>query len=55
MNFLLNHVIEDKIEGEYKEEGVSSYRMTLGKGKIYELERESTRSYSEENWLWERL
>jgi hypothetical protein len=53
-------VIEGKLEGRIEMMGregedVSSYWTTLGKNKILEIERGSTRSHSVENSLWKRL
>jgi hypothetical protein len=38
-----------------EEEDVSSYGITLGKKRIMEIERGSTRFHSVENLIWKRL
>jgi hypothetical protein len=50
-NYLLKRVIDGKIEGGKKEDGVSSYWMTLMIENIPDLERERTRSHYMKNRL----
>ena len=51
-----NTLLKQRQKGrEKKKEDVSSYWMTLGKEKIPDVERGSTRSHSVENSLWKSL
>jgi hypothetical protein len=57
---LLRYVIEIKLEGRVEVKGtcgkeVSSYRTTLRKSEVTEIERGNTRLHAVENSRWRRL
>ena len=56
-NCFLKHVVERKIEGSIETTGrrIRGHKqLPLGKERILEIKRESTRSHSVENSLWKR-